>query len=50
MNSHGSDADKLWALVTTVMKKGFHNIRGISILSEELLASKEGLLSHAVSQ
>jgi len=41
------DADKLWAPVTN---KLFQNIWGISILAEELLVSKEGLLSYAVSQ
>jgi hypothetical protein len=39
------DRDRCWALVNAVMNFGFHKIRGISQLADDLLASQEGLCS-----
>jgi hypothetical protein len=39
------DTDRWRALVNAVMNIGFHKMRGISCVAEDLLASQEGLCS-----
>jgi hypothetical protein len=37
------DRDRLWALVNGVMKLGFHKMRGISGVAEDVSSSQERL-------